>query len=396
MKQILTVFCCLAMAACSTGRYGSGVPVQYHALLDAALAKTNRAEVLRNLIADAPKNEQEGFAYLISYMPVGDLDTMDLNLLRENVEYAYRAKAKFPWTEALPDSIFWNEVLPYAAVDEVRDSWRKDFFDLFSRRVEGCNDMQAAIDSVNRHICADVQVEYNTLREKTNQSPAESMRQGMASCTGLSILLVDAFRSVGIPARFAGTPAWHDDRGNHSWVEVWIDGEWYFTEYYPTSLNRSWFLADAGKADPADPAHGIYAVSFRPTGDSFPMVWSEGSTTVPGENVSPRYISVCRVYEDGLVAQGTHVRVAFRMYRHAAHTRQSGDRVAANVDVFCGTEQVGGGRTASPTQDMNDDLIFLLEKKKSYTFRYENARGKAVSVLATVGDLPTIVTGSMN
>ena len=63
-------------------------------------------------------------------------------------------------------------------------------------------------------------VEYNTLREKTNQSPAESMRQGMASCTGLSVLLVDALRAVGIPARFAGTAAWHDDRGNHSWTEV--------------------------------------------------------------------------------------------------------------------------------------------------------------------------------
>ena len=52
------------------------------------------------------------------------------------------------------------------------------------------------------------------------------MRQHMASCTGLSVLLVDALRAAGIPARFAGTPAWHDDRGNHSWVEVWIGGRW--------------------------------------------------------------------------------------------------------------------------------------------------------------------------
>ena len=58
------------------------------------------------------------------------------------------------------------------------------------------------------------------------------MRQGMASCTGLSILLVDALRSVGIPARFAGTASWHDDRGNHSWTEVRLDDGWHFTEFY--------------------------------------------------------------------------------------------------------------------------------------------------------------------
>jgi hypothetical protein len=38
-------------------------------------------------------------------------------------------------------------------------------------------------------------------------------------------------------------------KGNHSWVEIWIEGEWYFTEYYPDDLNKSWFLTDAGRAD---------------------------------------------------------------------------------------------------------------------------------------------------
>ena len=67
------------------------------------------------------------------------------------------------------------------------------------------------------------------------------MKEKMATCTGLSFLLVDAFWSVGIPARMAGTPMWTNMKGNHSWVEVWVDGEWYFTEYYPEDLNKSWF-----------------------------------------------------------------------------------------------------------------------------------------------------------
>ena len=60
-------------------------------------------------------------AWLIARMPCGDRDTMHLDLLRENVAYACRAREEFPWTKALPDSVFRNEVLPYAVVDEVRD-----------------------------------------------------------------------------------------------------------------------------------------------------------------------------------------------------------------------------------------------------------------------------------
>ena len=395
MKRLILLLACLTAAACGHGRYGAGIPAAYDAPLDAALARTPRADTLRALLDATPRDEREAMAYLIAHMPQGDLDTLHTGLLRENVALAMQARRTFPWCAALPDSIFLNEVLPYAAVDEIRNSWRADFLARFTPRVAGCRDMRAAVDSVNRSICAEVGVEYNTLREKTNQNPAESMRQHMASCTGLAILLVDALRAVGIPARFAGTPSWSDDRGNHSWTEVWIDGRWHFTEYYPTALDRSWFLADAGRARPGDRTYGIYAVSFSPTGTSFPMIWNETSTDVPACDVTQRYVDLYRAYADDLAEKGTHTTVSFRMFRDAAHAVQSGDRVAANVDVFCGAEQMGGGRTASPTQDMNDVLTFLLPKNRTYTFRYENARGELEELTAAIGEEPQVVTGYM-
>ena len=286
MKKLLLTMLCIAGIACSD----AGIPDDEQRRLDAALATTPRADSLRQLLASTPRGERAAMAWLIARMPCGDRDTMRLDLLRENVAYACRAREEFPWTKALPDSVFRNEVLPYAVVDEVRDGWRRDLYERFAPRVAGCRDLRAALDTVNRILPGVVGVEYNTLREKTNQSPAESMRQGMASCTGLSVLLVDALRAVGIPARFAGTAAWHDDRGNHSWTEVWIDGEWHFTEFYqPAALDRAWFLADAGQATPGDRQHAVYAVSFAPTGDWFPMVWNETSREVHATDVTQRY-----------------------------------------------------------------------------------------------------------
>lgn len=395
MKRLLLLLFVAAATACG-GPYGAGIPAEYEPLLDAALADAPRADSLRALLRGTPRDERAAMAWLIAWMPRGDRDTMSLDLLRENVRYACLAREEFPWAKTLPDSVFLNEVLPYAVVDEVRDAWRRDLYERLAPRVAGCRELAAALDTVNRILPAVVGVEYNTLREKTNQSPAESMRQGMASCTGLSVLLVDALRAVGIPARFAGTAAWHDNRGNHSWTEVWIDGVWHFTEYYqPWALDRAWYLADAGQAVAGDRTHAIYAVSFRPTGDWFPMVWSEQSRDVHAVDVTQRYVDTYEAFASDAERQGTHVKVALRMFRDRRHASQSGDRVAANVDVFRDGEQMGGGRTAGPLQDMNDVLSFLLEKNSRYLFRYENARGELTELAVEVGDEPLTVDAYM-
>ena len=159
MKKLLLTMLCIAGIACSD----AGIPDDEQRRLDAALATTPRADSLRQLLASTPRGERAAMAWLIARMPCGDRDTMRLDLLRENVAYACRAREEFPWTKALPDSVFRNEVLPYAVVDEVRDGWRRDLYERFAPRVAGCRDLRAALDTVNRILPGVVGVEYNTL-----------------------------------------------------------------------------------------------------------------------------------------------------------------------------------------------------------------------------------------
>lgn len=385
---------CVLFAVClyaCTSSY-EGVPKVYHALLDDAFSKAgSHAEELKKALEECPTGQKEGIAFLIAYMPERDLKNLSGSFLRENVDYAYRAKERFAWAKELPAPIFLNEVLPYACMNETRDNWRADFYNRFSKYVENCRTLEEAIDSVNRNIRDEVMVDYNTKREKPDQSPYESMRQNMASCSGLSILLVDAFRAVGIPARVAGTPNWHDNRGNHNWCEVWIDGKWYFTEYYPNRLNHAWFFADAGKADGKDRKHAIFATSFAPAEDAFPLVWDSTIRYVHAQNVTERYVSLYKAYESTLQKDGKHVSVKVSMFKRPVCTFQSDDRVAANVDVFCGADQMGGGRTVGSFGDMNEALEFLLEKNKVYTFKYTDATGQDKAVKVKVGEKPVEV-----
>ncbi|MFO8000132.1 MAG: transglutaminase-like domain-containing protein [Marinilabilia sp.] len=363
-----------------------GVPRQYHGRLDTVLERAgeNRLQ-LEKALEQVPDSQKEGMAFLITNMPDRDLESLSSGFLVENVHYAYLAKEKFSWAAALPDSVFFNDVLPYASLNERRDNWRKDFFERFSRYVEDVDDIRQAIDSVNQNIVDEVDVEYNTDREKPDQSPYESMEQGMASCSGLSILLTDAFRAVGIPSRIGGTANWHDDRGNHSWNEVWIDGEWYFTEYYPGELNESWFLADAGRADADDPEYAVFASSFKQKSRHFPLVWDRSIKYVPAVNVTDRYVSLYEEKQKAKVESGELVPVEVAMYRDNSDTSQSDNRVSVNVDVFKGDEQVDGGETSGPRSDLNDVLTFYLEKNDAYSFHYTNEAGSKKSVEKKVG-----------
>ena len=365
--------------------------------LDKVINKSTRAEELRAMLAQVAENQREDMEFLIVNMLDVDRDEMSLDLLKENVEYATLVREKYEWAKALPKEVYQHDVLPFHVVDEVRDAWRKELYEMFAPAVDTCKTMYDAVCAVNANIPLLTGVHYNTKREKTNQSPRESMRQGMASCTGLAILLVDAYRAVGIPARFAGTASWHDNRGNHSWTEVWLDGEWRVTEYYfPSQLDHLWFMADASKAKADDRTYAIYATRFGKAQDWFPMVWADGDVegrpieelphTVGAENVTERYIALAYEQYTRHIEAGTHTFIKIAGYKERGKTEHSEDRVAMGVDVFRGTEQMGGGLTANELRDMNDMFSVLVPKNTEYELRYYNAKGELQTQKVVLGE----------
>ncbi|WP_321997642.1 transglutaminase-like domain-containing protein [Draconibacterium orientale] len=377
------------------------IPKQYHSLLDSALIKAGaNAPELEKALAESAKNQKEGMAFLISYMPERDLTTLNADFLLENVDYAYKAREKYTWCAHLPDSVFFNEVLPYANISEDRDAWRKDFYERFAAYADNSDNVIEAIMSIARNIKDEVNVEYNTKRSKVDISPLQALKEHMATCTGLSILLTDAYRAVGIPSRLAGTAMWTNYKGNHTWSEVWIDGEWQFIEYYPDTLNQSWFVADAGKAAPNNMLHWIYAVSYKPTGlpyyaavdapyimqvvdtnklpeqmrPRFEEMKNEATATEPyiwGHNVTQRYIDIyqesiknSKLNEDELMAN----IVVFA----DENTAVSESRLSCRVDVFDGDKNINFGYSPRKTDDMNQFLQLKLKKESNYRLVVSN------------------------
>lgn len=395
-----------------------GVPNEYHELLTTAFDKAGEnSDELKLALAECPKDEKEGMAFIISYMPERDLTTLKADFLLENHTYAYKAREEFPWCKALPDSIFLNEVLPYANTSEDRDPWRKDFYEKFAPKVNGLEDMVEAIFTINKPINTEVKVEYDTRRSKVDASPKQSMEENMATCTGLSMILTDAFRAVGIPSRLAGTGMWTNMKGNHTWSEVWVDGEWMFTEYYPDSLNKSWFVADAGKADPENEIHWIYAVSYKPTGmyygagtqamhliskvdsSKIPDQWkmrlkrmANSSFEMPepyiwGHNVTQRYIDIYRTSLANQKLAENECMINIVVFQDANSTT-SQDRTSVLVEVYQDDKKLDFGYSPAKTDDNNNFLKFKLKKDQFYTFQLSDnsAESKLVEILTTADD----------
>lgn len=230
--------------------------------------------------------------FLADNRPPGDED-LSLELLEENLFLALAAREVFPWGASVPEELFLNDVLPYAVLDETRERWRPEMFARVVPIVMDAASMEDAAQRINAELFDLVGVHYNTGRKRPNAAPAESIAQGRATCTGLSVLMIDACRAAGIPARAAGVFRWHDDRGNHTWVEVWDGERWRFCgadEHDPEGLDRGWFTADAAKAKPGDRAHAVWASTWRREGAStFPLAWAPRSLRVAAVEVTERY-----------------------------------------------------------------------------------------------------------
>ena len=319
-----------------------------------ALAAAAAAAPVDDFIAAAKAKHGEAgeraAKFLVEHMPAKDKESLTAGFLTENLDLAFQARAEFPWAKAVPEEIFLNDVLPYAVFDETREAWRADYLAKARPVVKDAKTASEAAQALNREFFNIVKVHYNTGRKMPNQSPSESAKLGMATCTGLSIILVDACRAVGIPARAAGTPMWTNDRGNHTWVEVW-DGGWHFTgadEYDKQGLNRGWFTGDAAKARADEPKYAIYATSWKKEGLAFPMVWAPSSREVAAVNVTGRYAKAAPVAEGA--------KLGVRLF-----DKKGGERVVAKVAVIAGGKVLGEAETKAGTADLNDMPRFELK-----------------------------------
>mmetsp|Transcript_766 Transcript_766/g.1820 ORF Transcript_766/g.1820 Transcript_766/m.1820 type:complete len:331 (-) Transcript_766:364-1356(-) len=289
----------LTFGAPVTGRGGWRSPVESREVTQAddqhrSLIKIRVQQLLGSW------EEREAAAFLVDNMPPPDVGSLPDAYLATNVRLAMQAWKRAPWRADVPWDIFLNYVAPYAVLDEHRDPWRPMLVNLVGTLLAGVTDQGDAVMALNRDLWGAWEPPIHFVADQAPQtlSPFQVIEARNASCSGLSIFLVDALRAGGLPARVAGVPQWNTPSGgNHNWVEVWILGEWHFLgagEPDAAGLDHAWFYPDpVRKAVPGAGMRSVFATSWAPTpgGLHFPLYYALEKTYVHAYEVTPRYIA---------------------------------------------------------------------------------------------------------
>ncbi|MFO7575693.1 MAG: transglutaminase domain-containing protein [Bacteroidales bacterium] len=188
----------------------------------------------------------ESLKFLYAYMPLSDLADYPVEFFSENIKMALRAKDEMQWGASVPKEIFLHYVLPVRVNNENLDAFRLKMYDEIKDRVNGL-DVEGAVIEINRWCHEKVTYQPSDIR---TSSPLATMLSSRGRCGEESTFTVAALRTAGIPARQVYTPRWAHSDDNHAWVEVWIEGEWYYLgacEPEPI-LDRGWFTEPARRA----------------------------------------------------------------------------------------------------------------------------------------------------
>ncbi len=179
--------------------------------------------------------------YLIEHSSSFDLHLLSEDEFLENIVYSALARKTMPWGSKIPERIFLNYVAPLRISQERLHPWRSTFFRLFAPQVGNCKSIRDAALKINAWLAGKVRYSPSDPRDL---DPVSILKRGFGRCEEVNILYIAALRSVGIPARNVWVPAWRHTRGNHAWVEVYLDdNRWHYID--PSWLNNdfdsAWF-----------------------------------------------------------------------------------------------------------------------------------------------------------
>jgi len=247
------------------------VPISYRTRLATALrVSDSNADEWLSVLESSEGERFEALCFLLTNMPERDLRSLGKNYIVSHLEGAFNiVQLQSELVGDIPLEVFLNYLLPYIQVGESRQGfqWRRELRDRFFERISETVTVEEAVMFLNAQVFLELGVGFKERAViRPDQSPEESIQVGFANCVGVSIILADACRAVGIPARVVTIPSWSDFPGGHTWVEVYDHGKWRsLTAYDHSFLDRPWILERASETDSSKAQHRIYAASFQRT-----------------------------------------------------------------------------------------------------------------------------------
>jgi hypothetical protein len=184
--------------------------------------------------------------FLLQYLPTVDLVSLDADSFLGNLNCLDSVYSKVNYGKKVPNDLILHYVITTRVSQEPLEYFRLVHWKELLEKVKDCPDMKSAAYKLNEWAFEEMKYEPTS---RWDQSAEQTLRRGIGRCEEMAILFIDACRAMGIPARDAFTPYWPFTNSNHAWVEVWLDGGWYFVGGAEmTPLGGAWFSEPSKRA----------------------------------------------------------------------------------------------------------------------------------------------------
>lgn len=266
------------------------------------------------------------------------------------------------WEQQIPAEVN-RQFLHHGAIGmETPCAYREQLRKLFLPLVRECKTAREAVLKVASNMTKTTGVYYSTNRRHAIMNTQEALAEKMVSCTGQSILLAGALRSLGIPARLVVVSTWNHVSGNHTWCEAWFDGGWHMIEFNERDFNTPWVMESVAMLDPKHPFQRIYAIKGPGTKHIYPYTELSGMRLAV-EDVTDRYMQLAQRHLGNPEMQRVMVDL---------HPRQDAPR---HVEVLTMDGQVLE-RAALPTtrDDMRKFAVLNVPRKGKYMLKLPRER----------------------
>jgi hypothetical protein len=154
---------------------------------------------------------------------IKDYHTLTAEYLVNNIDLAYEAWDKNPWSKKLSFDQFCEYVLPYRSSNEPVEEWRQYFIQELAWVKDSLKDKTDPVEAcckVNDYIKSWFRFDPRYYEHPTDQGLKEMLRDKMGRCEDMTNLAIYAMRALGIPVMSDFTPYWANTGNNHAWNAV--------------------------------------------------------------------------------------------------------------------------------------------------------------------------------
>jgi hypothetical protein len=154
---------------------------------------------------------------------IRDYHTLTADYLINNIDLAYKAWDKNPWSKNLSFDQFCEYVLPYRSSNEPVEDWRAYFMKELGWVKDSLKDKTDPVEAtclVNNYIRSWFRFDPRYYEHPTDQGLKEMLLNKMGRCEDMTNLAIYAMRALGIPVMSDFTPYWANTGNNHAWNAV--------------------------------------------------------------------------------------------------------------------------------------------------------------------------------